>query len=280
MRRLINALITPFDENNEIDYQETLKLIQLAKNNCNDALVVASTTGEGTLIDQNDKIKFFKFVLENSKMECIYPINQMSLKASKKEIDLVNNLNFDTYLIVTPFYVKPTQEGLFLYFKELAKYVFPKKIIIYNVSNRTGVNINYFTIRKLIKCSPNIVGIKECSSDFNLMKLIKTNFPSFQVYLGDDSYFFDGIEKNVDGFVSVISICYGKLMKEVIEDYEVGFVNSINVSYLKLACEIIFSYPNPIGIKYLLSKKGYQSMNLMLPLTKINSQNNSFDLLY
>jgi hypothetical protein len=82
-----------------------------------------------------------------------------------------------------------------------------------------------------------------------------------------------------DGFISVISIYYGRLMKEIIEDYQIGFVNQINVSYLKLVCEVLFQYTNPIGIKHLLSKKGYKSMNLLLPLTKISSINNTFDLL-
>ena len=129
MEKLINALVTPFDDENKIDYKEVIKLLDLASNNCNDALVVGSTTGEGTLLDQDEKIELFKFVLNNTYLPCIYPINQMSLRASKKEIDLVKNLNFDTFLVVTPFYVKPTQDGLFLYYKELAKYVYPKKII-------------------------------------------------------------------------------------------------------------------------------------------------------
>lgn len=279
MKKIINALVTPFDKNDEVDYQQLGKLLSLAKENCNDALVVCSTTGEGTLMSTKEKVECFTYCLEKSSLPCIYPINQMSLEAAKKEIDLVKNLPFDTFLVVTPFYVKPTQDGLFLYYKELAKYVYPKKIIVYNVSSRTGVNITYFTLRKLIKSCKNIIGIKECSSDFNLLKLLKTNFPTFQVYLGEDNYFYDGLECNVDGFISVISIYYGKLMKEVIEDYQIGFVNQISISYLKLACEIIFSYPNPIGIKHLLKKKGVESMNLRLPLTSIASNNTSFDLL-
>ena len=279
MSKIINALVTPINENNQIDYNELKKLLLLAKENCNDELVICSTTGEGPLLDLEDKVKCFKFCLENTSLPCIYPINQMSLEASKKEIDLVKNLNFDTYLIVTPFYVKPNSDGLFLYYKELAKYVYPKKIILYNVPSRTGVNINYFLLRKLIKSCKNIIGIKECSCDFNLIKLIKNNFPNFKVYIGDDSYFYQGVEEKVDGFISVLSIYYGKLMKEIIEDYQIGFVNQINVSYLKLVCEVIFQYTNPTGIKFLLSKKGYKSMNLLLPLTKISAINNTFDLL-
>ena len=144
MKKIVNALITPFDDNNHIDYQELDKLLALAKDNCNDALVVGSTTGEGTLLSQDEKIECFKYVLKHTSLPCIYPINQMSFEKAKEEIDLVKELNFDIFLIVTPFYIKPTQEGLFVYFKELAKYVFPKKIIIYNVSSRTGTNISYF----------------------------------------------------------------------------------------------------------------------------------------
>lgn len=279
MEKLINALITPLNEENKIDYQELDKLLLLAKENCNDALVVCSTTGEGTLLDQEEKIDCFKYVLNNSSLPCIYPINQMSLESAKKEVDLVKNLNFDTFLVVTPYYVKPTQEGLFLYYKELAKYVYPKKIIVYNVSSRTGVNISYYTLRKLIKITPNIVGIKECSNDFNLMKLLKANFPSFIVYLGDDKYLYEGLEAGCDGVISVISLVFGKMIKEVIEDYQIGFKNQILVSYLSLASEIIFAYPNPIGMKAFLKKKGYKAMNLRLPLTMVNIDNNAFDLL-
>lgn len=279
MKKIINAIITPFDEHNQIDYSTLDKLIELSENNCNSQLVVCSTTGEGVLLSLEEKINCFKHVLNKTKLPCIYPINQMSLDEAKRECDKVKDLNFDTYLVVTPFYVKPNQDGLFIYYKELAKHVFPKKIIIYNVSSRTGVNINFFTIRKLIKSSINIIGIKECSSDFNLMRLLKNNFPKFLVYLGDDNYFTQGIEENIDGFISVISIYYGKLMNEIIEDNEIGLTNSINISYLKLVNEIIYSYPNPIGIKTLLKKKGYNSMNLRLPLVNVNYKNTSFDLL-
>lgn len=279
MRKLINALVTPFDDENRIDYREIDRLISAAEENCNDALVVGSTTGEGTLLTLDEKIGLFRYVAEKSEIPCIYPINQMSLERAKEEIDRVRNFDFDTYLIVTPFYVKPTQEGLFLYFKTLAEYVFPKKIVVYNVSSRTGVNITYFTLRKLIKSNENIVGIKECSSDFNLIRLLKNNFPKFQVYLGEDSLFYEGLENRVDGFISVISVLYGKMMKEVMEDFEVGFVNQITVSYLRLVSEIIFAYPNPSGIKFLLGKKGHSSMNLRLPLTGVKESNTSFDLL-
>lgn len=277
--KIINALVTPFDENNQIDYHELDRLLGLAKENCNEALVVCSTTGEGTLLTLEEKIECFKYCINNSSLPCIYPINQMSLESAKKEVDLVKNLDFDTYLIVTPYYVKPTQDGLFLFYKELAKYVYPRKIIIYNVPSRTGVNISYFTLRKLIKCASNIIGLKECSSDFNLLKLLKSNFKDFKVYLGDDSLFEEGLESGIDGFISVISIYYGKLMKEIIEDYQVGFVNRINISYIKLVCDIIFQYPNPMGIKYLLKKKDFQSMNLRPPLHQISQSNTSFDLL-
>ena len=118
MKKIVNALITPFDDNNHIDYQELDKLLALAKDNCNDALVVGSTTGEGTLLSQDEKIECFKYVLKHTSLPCIYPINQMSFEKAKEEIDLVKELNFDIFLIVTPFYIKPTQEGLFVYFKE------------------------------------------------------------------------------------------------------------------------------------------------------------------
>ena len=90
---------------------------------------------------------------------------------------------------------------------------------------------------------------------------------------------YEGLERGVDGLVSSISISFGKTIKEVMEDYQIGFKNELIVSYLKLVCEIMSEYNIPSNIKYYLSKKGSESMNLRLPLVKVKEINEDFNLL-
>ena len=277
--RVINALVTPFNENGEIDYEEVRRLLQIGTENCNDAFVVGSTTGEGTSLSLEEKRKLYIFCKENTSLECIYALNCLSLKKAKEEYDNIKDLNISYFLIVTPFYVLPSQDGLLLYYKELAKYLSPSKIILYNVPKRTGVNLSFYTIKKLIKTCPNIVALKECSTDKNLIHLLKKNFPSFLVFIGNDDYVFEALESGADGIISVISIIYGKEMQSIIKDYKYGIKAELLISYIKFISSIVFASSNPCGIKHLLERRGEKSMNLRIPLVKLTSNDDSFNIL-
>jgi 4-hydroxy-tetrahydrodipicolinate synthase len=151
--------------------------------------------------------------------------------------------------------------------------------LIHNIPSRTGVNISFTTLKKLIKTQSNIIGLIESSTDLNLIGLLKKDFPNFIVYLSEDKLIYEAIEKKIDGIVSSISISFGKIIKEIMEDYQIGFKNELIVSYLKLVCEIFSEYNIPSNVKYYLSKKGYKSMNLRLPLVKVKDINEDFNLL-
>ena len=277
--QVINALVTPFDENGEIDYEEVKNLIVLGEENCNDAFVVGSTTGEGTSLSLKEKRELYIFCKENSKLKCIYALNSICLAKAKEEYNYVKDLNIEYFLIVTPYYILPSQDGLLLYYKELAKLLFPSKIILYNVPKRSGVNLSFYTIKKLIKTCPNIIGLKECSTDKNLIHLLKKNFPSFLVYLGNDDYIFEGINAGADGVISVLSIVYGKEIQSIIKDYKYGIKAELLISYIKFISSIVFASSNPCGIKHLLEKRGEKSMNLRLPLVKLSSYDDTFNIL-
>ena len=279
MEKLINNLITPFDENGEVCYKTLKLLLEEAKENKNDALILFSLCGEGTSLSVEEKINIYKFVVENTDLEIIYSLNHLSYDLALKELDQIKDLNITTYVITCPYFIKPSQDGLFLYFKNLAKVLTGKKILIHNIPSRTGVNISFSTLKKLLKSQKNIVGLIESSTDLNLISLLKKDFSSFLVYFSEDKLIYDGLERGVDGIVSSISLGFGRIIKEVIDDYQIGFKNELLVSYLRLVCEIFSEYNIPSNIKYYLSKKGFDSMNLRLPLVKVKDINEDFNLL-
>ena len=279
MGKLINNLITPFNEEGKVCFKTLKLLLDEASRNKNDALVLFSLCGEGTSLSILEKIEIYKFVKENTNLEVYYSLNHLSYESAIDEIEKIKDLDISTFVITCPYFIKPSQDGLFLYYKYLAKYLFSKKILIHNIPSRTGVNISFTTLKKLLKSQKNIVGLIESSSDLNLISLLKKDFPSFLVYLSEDKLIYEGLERGVDGLVSSISISFGKTIKEVMEDYQIGFKNELIVSYLRLVCEIFSEYNIPSNIKYYLSKKGFDSMNLRLPLVKVKDINEDFNLL-
>lgn len=279
MGKLINNFITPFNENGEVCYKTIKSLLEEVNKNKNDGLILFSLCGEGTSLSIEEKINIYNYVRENSSLELYYSLNHLSFESAKEEIDKLKDLNISNFVITCPYYIKPSQDGIFLYYKLLAKYLPSKKIFLNNIPSRCGVNINFITIKKLLKTQKNIVGLIEASSDLNLISIIKREFPSFLVYLSEDKLVYEGLEKGVDGIVSNISISFGKIIKEIMEDYQIGFKNELIVSYLKLVCEIFSEYNIPSNIKCYLSKKGYNSMDLRLPLVKIKDINEDFNLL-
>ncbi len=278
--KVINAMVTPFNAQDEIDYGEVLKLLKLAEENGNDSLVIGSTTGEGSSLTYKEKKELYSFCKEHTKLPLLYALCHNTLKHAFEELDYIHNLDVDGFLIVTPYYVNPPQNGLFLYFKNLAKRI-DKPIILYNVPSRSKVSLHFITLKKLIKNYPHIIGLKEASSDFNLISLIKNSFPNFRVYTGDDHYLFECISRQGDGIISVASIIYGKDYQQLIKDYELGFNNIVLRDFLKLVADVLSIEINPIPIKGLLEHYGFKSMNLRLPLIKLTKeQKDKLDMLF
>ncbi len=279
MGKLINNLITPFDREGNICYKTLKLLLEEAEFNKNDALILFSLCGEGTSLSIKEKIDIFKFVKENTSLDLYYSLNHLSLDLALQELDEIKELDISTFVITCPFYIKPSQDGLFLYYKNLSKRLSGKKILIHNIPSRTGVNISFSTIKKLLKTQKNIIGLIESSTDLNLASLLKKDFASFLVYFSEDKLIYEALERKVDGLVSSISIAFGSNIKQIMEDYKLGYKNELIVSYLRLVCEIFSEYNIPSNIKYYLEKKGYESMNLRLPLVKVKDLNEDFNLL-
>lgn len=268
-KELIGAMVTPFNSLDEIDYEEVKKLLDIYNSDGHSAIVVAGTTGEESSLSSKEKFELIDFVLKNTTLKVIVGVVENNTKKAIEEIELLNKLPIHAVLVALPYYNKPPQRGIFLHFKKLLQVTY-HPLIIYNVPSRCGVSIDYQTIKKLLHLSDKLIGIKECSGDINLIRLLKKNYPKFKVYSGNDVDFYKALMSGVDGIISVSSILYGKDYLQLIKDFEDGFKNELLIEYLNLIGNLITYETNPIPIKYLLSKRGFKSMNLRLPLVKLS----------
>lgn len=270
--RLITALVTPFKENNEIDEEELKLLIKDIEKQGSEGVVVGGTTGEGASLSIEELIRIIEITNKVSNMEVIINIGTNN---TYKTIDLINKVKqykHNAFMVIVPYYNKPTQRGIYQHFKCIADTFKDENFILYNVPSRTIVKLEIETLLKLIDECPNIIGLKHASNDFELVKKVKEKYPSFLIYSGDDKYTLDMLELGADGVISVLSHVFGKDIKELIDDYYNGIENEEIDRYIKELSNIFFCETNPIPIKYALSKRGYNSMHLRLPLVELSKE--------
>lgn len=270
--KLIGAMVTPFDSDNEIDYSVVDKLLLSYSKSGHSTIVIFGTTGECSSLSIGEKIDLLQHCQKQCEMKIIVGVCENDTKKAVDEITILESYKPDGFLVVVPYYIKPPQRGIFLHFKKCALAARKIPIIIYNVPHRTGVNVDLVTVKKIVKVNKNVVGIKEASNDYNFMKLMKENIPNFSVYYGNDKDFLLALQNNVDGIISVSSIIYGKEYNQLLNDFKDGFINHILADYLSFIGGLITFESNPIPIKYLLTLNGYESMNLRLPLLELSNE--------
>lgn len=270
--KIISAVVTPFNEDYSIDYDSFLKILNHLVNTHSDAIVVAGTTGEGPTLSINEKLNLIKFAKDHlpKKIKVIVGIGSNNTQETIKTIKKFNKTNVDGYLIVTPYYNKPSQEGIYTHFKMIDK-VSIKPIIIYNVYSRCGVETSFNTIIRLYHDCNNIVGLKHASSNISLISSLKKEMPNFLVYGGEDRYILDVFKNKGDGIISVITNYYGNEVYELIKDYENNFENITLYEYIQMLAEIAFIESSPAPIKYILSKHNLLINQLRLPLVPLSS---------
>lgn len=270
--KIISAVVTPFNEDYSIDYDSFLKILNHLVNTHSDAIVVAGTTGEGPTLSINEKLNLIKFAKEHlpKKIKVIVGMGSNNTQETIKTIKKFNKTNVDGYLIVTPYYNKPSQEGIYIHFKMIDK-VSIKPIIIYNVYSRCGVETSFNTIIRLYHDCNNIVGLKHASSNISLISSLKKEMPNFLVYGGEDRYILDVFKNKGDGIISVITNYYGNEVYELIKDYENNFENITLYEYIQMLAEIAFIESSPAPIKYILSKHNLLINQLRLPLVPLSS---------
>lgn len=269
--KVISAIPSPFDKEDNID---TLTLEQYLINIANSgssAIVVGGSTGEGTSLSLEERLYLFELCkkLAPSSLKVIANIGTNNTNQTINLVCMADFLDLDGYLCVVPYYVLPTQDGIFEHFKAIADAT-DKPIIIYNCPNRCGVNIEPNTVLRIVKECPNVIGIKHASKDVDYIKEIRTLIPDFLIYVGDDEVLLEGLENGADGTISVVSNLIGMDVKEIIENFEKNVIDESLIEYYKIMVELLKCSTNPIPLKYILSKKYSNFKHLRLPLTKLD----------
>ena len=218
--RLITAMVTPFDDKLNVDYDKVVSLAKKLTNEGNTALVLTGTTGEAPTLTSEEKANIYKIVKENVGVPIIAGVGTNSTKATIENAKAAKEIGVDGLLIVTPYYNKPDQDSLYCHFKAIAEET-DLPIMLYNVPGRTGCNMLPETVEKLAEIE-NIVALKEAGGNIvQFAEIIKRVPDDFLIYSGDDSMTLPAMAVGAYGVVSVASHIVGPEMKEMIDAFVV-----------------------------------------------------------
>lgn len=271
--RLITAMVTPFDENLNVNYEQAVNLAKGLVEEGNTALVITGTTGEAPTLKLEEKIKLYKVIKENVQVPIIAGVGTNSTSATIENGKKAIEAGVDGLLVVAPYYNKPDQECLYQHFKTVAENV-DAPIMLYNVPSRTGCNLLPHTVERLANIE-NIVALKEASGNLNQMsEIIRRKPKDFLVYSGDDSITLPSLSIGGYGVVSVCSHIVSKEMKEMIDSFVLGDTKKAMEIHLKLfkLFKTLFIVTNPIPVKAALNMLGINVGGLRLPLTEADEQ--------
>lgn len=269
------AVITPFDENLDLDYKAYDKILDFHLENSTDALVVCGTTGEATTMTEDEKIKLIKYTVEkiNGRLPIIAGTGSndtYSAAAFSKKVSQIEGV--DGLLVVTPYYNKTTKEGLYEHFAYIAENS-SKPIILYNVPSRTNVNIDLDTTLRLAQIE-NIVGIKDATGDLAYTAQLLAHKPKdFAIYSGNDDFTLPMLALGIDGSISVLANILPKENHEIYELFKAGQTDkaaSLHLKYIDLIKDL-FIEVNPVPVKAAAAMMGLCKNRLRLPLTPANT---------
>lgn len=271
------ALITPFDKKGVLDEEGLRSNLALQRDSEVDGLAIFGTTGEAPTLSTAEK----KRLLILAKEECP-SLSLMAGCGSASTTQTLENIQFaadygsDLALVVTPFYNKPTQEGLFRHYEFLSKHT-PLPLIVYNVRGRTSVHLEIETLKR-ISDLPNVIGVKESTGVVNVAEEcifhIKRHRSDFLVFSGDDRLTLPLMALGSDGVISVVSNLFPSLIKELLTHCQQhDFVSAREVHYRLLPLfEAAFWETNPIPIKAAMQLCGLAAGEPRLPLTPLSQK--------
>jgi 4-hydroxy-tetrahydrodipicolinate synthase len=262
------ALVTPMNEKKEIDFKALKRLLNYTATGV-DYYVVMGTTGESATLSKEEKKSVLAFVLANNrkKLPIVYGIGGNNTQQVVDEIKSTNLTGVDAILSVSPYYNKPSQEGIYQHFKAVAK-ASPLPVILYNVPGRTASNLTADTTLRLAKIK-NIIGVKEASGNLEqCMKIAKEKPEGFLLISGDDLLTLPLYSVGAVGVISVLANALPKVFLKVKENFQAGKLANAQLEHFKLL-DIngpMYEEGNPVGVKYLMSLHGICEPFVRLPL--------------
>ena len=262
------ALLTPF-KNNEVDYQAFAASVERQVESGINFLVPLGSTAETPCLDDEERINLLECCREHAHgLPLVVGAGTNSFVHTVKNMKLLDSHGVDAFLIVVPYYNKPTQEGLYQYFKEIAQST-SKDIVLYNVPGRTGVNLATETTLRLAEID-NIIAIKEASSNYQQISEIICNAPAgFTVLSGNDNETLSLIASGAHGVISVASNIVPELMMELVNAIRNGNLIKARNLHFKLMplFKNCFVESNPIPAKAAIHALGLMDNSLRSPLT-------------
>jgi len=284
------ALITPFNSDFSVDYNSLEKLVEFNILNGINYLVINGTTAESPTINSFERERIINtvVVVNNNRVPLVLGMGGNDTIRLAKEINSLDLTAISAILSVSPYYSKPTQEGIYQHYSYLAKNI-SKPIIMYNVPGRTSKNIIPNTILRLANEFELIIGVKEAGGKMSqYLELINNRPDDFLIISGDDDLALNSVISGGDGVISVIGQAFPQMFSKMIDDglnNNISSAESINNELCNII-SLIFKENNPAGVKFVLSKLNLCNDVLRLPLlsvsnelrSQINEELNNFNL--
>lgn len=268
------AMVTPFNAEGNIDTAALKKLTTFLIESGVDYLVVQGTTGESPALSQTEKQQTLDLVAEvnKGKLPIVFGIGGNNTAALVNDLQTYDLSNVDAILSASPYYNKPTQEGIYQHYKMLAE-ASSLPIILYNVPGRTASNVLPNTTLRLANDFKNIIAVKEASGDLEQVMTIIQNKPEgFLVISGDDALTMPFIAAGGDGVISVVGnafpVEFKNMVRACLKD-EMPTARTMHYNVLPII-PLLFAEGNPAGVKEVLKLKGICDANVRLPLVNVS----------
>ncbi len=270
------AIVTPYNQDGSVDHEALKKIVNFNVENGTNYIVISGTTGESVTITKQEKKEIIKTIKEanSNRLPLVLGIGGNNTAAVIEEINATDLSDFAGILSVSPYYSKPTQEGMYQHFKAIAE-ACPVPIILYNVPGRTAKNIEPATVLRLANDFENIVAVKEAGNNLQqYYELLRDKPEDFSIISGDDDLALGVVLAGGAGVISVIGQAFPKEFSKMIQlGLEGKAKEAYNIHYkLMEIVGLIFSENNPAGIKAVLKTLDLCSDKVRLPLVEASSE--------
>ncbi len=273
---VVTAMLTPFNQNLEVDYHSVEKIANHLADNGSDAILVAGTTGESPTLTHEEELEILKTVKNTvgSRVKIMMGAGSNCTKTAVEMSKKVENAGADAILSVVPYYNKPSQRGLIEHFSQVAEAV-DLPVMLYNIPGRTGINMTADTMAELAEKYSNIAAVKQSNADLDLVTEIAIKTPEdFLIYSGDDSLTLPMLSLGGYGVISVASHLVGKKIKEMITSFKNGDIErAAGIQHKTYPLfKVMFIAPNPTPLKAAMQEEGIIEDTVRPPLVKLSDE--------
>lgn len=270
------ALVTPFKANYEVDLAALGKVIDYVVKGKVEYVVTLGTTGETPTLSKEEKVAIINFTYEKvaGRVPVVVGVGGNDTQAVIKDLELLPLHKSVAVLSASPYYNKPSQEGLYQHYKLVAE-ASPKPLLLYNVPGRTGRNLSAATTIRLANEVKNVAGIKEASGDFaQCMQILRDKPKNFMVVSGDDAVVLPQIACGMEGVISVAANAFPKKFSDMVRlslSGDFSKAKKLNDELIE-AYELMFAETNPGGVKAFMTELGLLNNHLRLPMTPLSGE--------